>query len=386
MEHKSSADTTSVRRWNEQRVLEALQDGAALRVSRLASATGLTTAAMRDVLRTLTVKHWIERTALTQGGKGRPAQTFRMRPFASRILGLDIGGHAVRCVLTDDAGVIVHQRETLIEPGRDAVSATRRAVREVLADVDTSEVWSSGIALSGVVDTDGRVLRSIALPHFEGKRPAELLADVLPGHVQTWHDTKAALWAEHTLGVAAGERDVLLLHLGRRPSMALLVDGRLHQGAHGSAGELTLNELIPAEGSYTWSGGSVDDDARGTALRAARAGDPAAVSGAQSFLLELAPQIALAVGLIDPALVVVGGSLASVVAPALPEFGRELARRLESTPEITTTALDQFAAARGALDLSRRRAWGALLGHDQGVMPLSYDSLAEALTHHRSHP
>lgn len=366
-------DTTAVRRWNEQRTLEVLRNGVPLRVAALAEATGLTAAAMRDVLRTLTEKHWVVPVAISQGSRGRPAQEYQMLPLSSRVLGLDIGGHTVRAVLRDDAGVVTFQRETAIPAGPSPVEATREAVRDVLSGVDVSDVWFTGLALSGVVGANGRIVRSIALPHFQGERPQDVLADLLPGQVRALHDTKAALWAESREGAAVGERDVLLVQLGRRPSVALLLGGRLHHGAHGSAGELSLNELL--QDGYAWAG--TETDGADAALRAALAGEPEALAGARAYLLDLAPQIALATGLIDPSLLVIGGSLAPVLTPVLPDFQESLAARLEVAPRVATTALDQFAAVRGAHSLALQALWDELIHGEGGVLPLTLSSLSD---------
>lgn len=366
------ADARSVRQWNERRVLEILRTGESFRVSELAQATGLTTAGLRHVLRTLLEKHWVEEREVTQGGKGRPAQTYRMPSLAGRVLGVDIGGHTVRAELQTDAGVF--RSEVPIEPSESMVAATRAAVREALAGVDTSQVWTTGLALSGIVSDDGRIVRSIALPHFEGLRPCELLADVLPGHVHSWHDTRAALWAEHSDGVARDDENVLLLQLGRRPSMALLLDGRLHSGVHGSAGEFSFSELLPRE--FEWATGGGDPDVQGSSLRAALAGDPTAVAGARSLFLGLAPQIAFATALVDPSVLVIGGSLSPVVAPVIPEFYGKLGAQLETVPRVVASSHDQFAAAHGARHLSLRALWGALTDSDEGVRPLQRESVS----------
>lgn len=369
--HKPGADTSSVRRWNEQRTLEVLSDGAPRRVAELAFAVGITTAGMRDVLRTLTEKQWVTPVAISHGSRGRPAQEYQMLPLSSRVLGLDIGGHTVRAILRDDAGAITYRREVAITQGDSPVEATRDAVRAALSGVDLSQIWSTGLALSGVVSDDGRIVRSIAMPHFEGERPQEILADLLPGRVQALHDTKAALWAEAHEGAAVGEQDVLLLLLGRRPSLALLLGGRLHHGAHGSAGELSLNELIR-------DGWSQTSHSPGTAssLVAGVDAEPDVVA-AHTYLLDLAPQIALATGLIDPSLLVIGGSLAPVLEPALPEFEAALAQRLEVSPRVVTTNLDQYAAVRGAHALAVRALWRALVLGEGGVLPFTISSLTD---------
>ncbi|SNU01878.1 Sugar kinase of the NBD/HSP70 family, may contain an N-terminal HTH domain [Ruaniaceae bacterium KH17] len=368
MVRSTGADASSVRQWNEQRVLDVLRGGESLRVSELALETGLTTVALRDVLRTLAAKGWIEEREATQGGKGRPAQTYQMRPIDDAVLGLDIGGHAVRAVLTREGAETRH--EVPIVPADDMIAATREAVAAVLAEFDTSNVWVTGVALSGIIDRDGRVVRSVALGAFEGERPCELLADLIPGRAHPWHDTRASLWAEHERGTATEHTNVLYLHLGRRPNMALLLKGRLHEGTHGSAGELTLNELIPH--SFDWS--SDGADAQGDSLRAALGGDPGAVAGARGLLLGLAAPIAFVTALIDPSLLVIGGSLAPVVAPVVGEFRNELEARLETAPRVATSALDQFAAAQGARSLSLKAMWSELT--DDAVLPRSADSLA----------
>lgn len=366
-----AADPTSVRRWNERAVLTMLRSGGQWRVAELADATGLTTASVGHVLRTLGGKGWLA-ASVTSGGPGRPARTYTLDDSQGRLLGLDVGGHTVRGVVATPSGALKGAERAVVPVGDS--DGVRQAVAQVLESLGADDVWAAGVAVSGAMDAGGRLRRSITLPAWQGRRPAEMLAGLLPECVLTCHDTKAALWAEHREGAASDAEDVLLVHLGRRPSLALLLGGAPHSGAHGSAGELSLNELLC---EHDWAPSGVPDP-QGEALAAALAGDPAAVRGARSFLLGLAPQVAFAIGLVDPALVVVGGALAPVVAPALGEFADALARRLEEPPAVVASGLDQYAAAQGALDLCRRQVWDALVGSPDGVAALSQESLAAA--------
>ncbi len=378
------ADPTSVRRWNERVVAGALRVRGPLRVAELAEATGLTAASVRDVLRTLAAKSWVTSSAASQPRMGRPARTFRLRDVSARVLGVDLGGHTVRSVVSDAAGTVRLIGEVAVPRPRTAMPSTRDALATLMArtrvELAGDQVWTTGLAVSGVLDRDGAVVRSIALPQFEGLRPAQVLADLLPGHVRTWHDTRAALWAEHREGAAQDVRDVLLVHLGRRPSLALLLDGRPYHGAHGNAGELSLSELFPSGDTYDWADATTHpDDPQGAALRAALAGEPHAVAGAERFLERIAPQVAFAIGLIDPRLVVVGGALGPAVSPVLSRLAAQIAARVQSPPELAVTALDQFATARGAAHLAREALWRQLLDHPGGVVPLTPDGYAAAV-------
>lgn len=375
MRQPSSADPSSVRQWNERAVITALRDAGTVRVAQVAEQVGLSTASTREVLRGLVTKHWVVPEAQSSGSVGRPASMFRLATPPVGLLGLDVGGHRVRGVLDAGSGSVVVLGEVSIEQGVPGVEATRAALVELLAPVDVSGVWMTGLAVSGALDHSDRLDRSIAMADFVGLRPAEVLGSVLPGAVMTLHDTKAALWAERVEGAALGRRDVLYVHLGRRPSLALLLAGQLYRGAHGSAGELSLNELLPASGGYDWVDSAGDADGQGRALVAAVEGDPVAVAGAQRFVLDIVPQVAFAAGLVDPELLVLGGALGPVIRPVLDEVRDELDRRLQTPPDVAVGELDEYVTARGAVHLARERLWKTLLDSEGPLPPLERAAL-----------
>lgn len=374
MRAQSSADPSSVRQWNERAVIASMRGAGTVRVAHVAEQVGLSTASTREVLRGLVAKKWVVAEAQSSGSVGRPASMFRLADPPIGLLGLDVGGHRVRGVLATGSDRVEVLGEVPIERGRPGIEATRAAVSTLLAGVDTAAVWMTGLAVSGALDHDDRLARSIAMPDFVGSRPADALGDLLPGVVLTLHDVKAALWAECVEGAAIGRRDVLYVLLGRRPALSLLLAGELYRGAHGSAGELTLNELLPAAGGYDWvevSGGAgtvAEQDAPGRALAAAVAGDPVAVAGAQRFVLDVVPQVAFAAGLVDPEVLVLGGALGPVIRPVLGEVRAEFERRLQTPPDVVVAELDEYATARGAVHLARERLWKMLL-ETEGPLP-----------------
>lgn len=90
------------------------------------------------------------------------------------------------------------------------------------------------------------------MPDGEGRHPAEILEGVLQGPSTVTNDVRAATWAEHAVGAAAGHATVLLAQLGRRPTLRLLLDDAPWRGAHGTAGDLSLNSFLPAEEALDW--------------------------------------------------------------------------------------------------------------------------------------
>ena len=143
---------------------------------------------------------------------------------------------------------------------------------------------------------------------------------------------------------------------------------------------MSLNELLPATGDYSWRPADGADDPSGDALRAALAGDEDAIAGALGFLENITPQIAYAVALVDPDMLVLGGALSPVLEQGLTRFAEQLSARLQTPPEVRLSTLDQYAAAVGACRIARDRLWLTLLDQPDGVAPLTRESFDAAIS------
>jgi predicted NBD/HSP70 family sugar kinase len=184
--------------------------------------------------------------------------------------------------------------------------------------------------------------------------------------VSLGNDADLAVLAEHSRGNARGYEDVIYL-LGRvGVGAGILVDGRPLRGAGGLAGEVGHTILDPA-GPLCHCGaqGCVEmfvgdaallrlancDGDVAEVLRAAAAGEPAALKAVQAVGDALGLAVANMVNLLNPRLVVMGGSLEKVLSLAQVHV---------------EAALDQhaMAAARGMVELlpSGLGADGSLLG------------------------
>jgi predicted NBD/HSP70 family sugar kinase len=372
----TGADASAVRRWNERVVVEAMTGRRHLRVAEVAALTGLTAASSRDVLRSLEAKGWIRAAEPERVGMGRPARTFELRDPPARVLGVDVGGHTVRAVLLAPDGTIEPLSQVDIRAPRDRIESTLAAIRARSCRPE-HDVWMTGLALSGRHRRRGHGDGSVALPHLEGRaRPVP--SRVLPGRLLICHDTRAALWAETTIGDVAGTPHVMLVHLGRRPSIALMLNGQTYFGAHGTAGDLSLTELIPPWEQAS-STAEPSDDAVGDMLRAAVSGDPGAVEATRRFFRAITPQLAFATALVDPAAIVIAGALAPVVRDIVGEFRTALASRVQHLPRVEVSTLDEYAVASGAALLARAQLRELLVDAPDGVAPRVTSSVTAGL-------
>lgn len=374
------ADSTSVRRWNEYAVIEALQGSKPKRVSELVQLAGMTPASLGGVLRSLEGKGWVQASDPLPGAMGRPAQLFGLSTPAGGVLGVDIGGRTVRAVALDLAGRQLWRGERGFDPA-GGIEPCRQALREVVSESRSAmpgPVWLTAVALAGVVDGQGRVLASTARPEWDGRRLAAELAADLPSRAFTIGETRAFVYAEHRVGVAQDADDFVLLLFSRRPSLGLFLDGRTHPGTHGAAGDLDWNQSVPRPPSLTWLAPFLaDQDPLGSAVAAALAGDDAVLAGVATSIVDYVPVLAVAAAMVDPELIVLGGGLTPVMPRIIDQVERAFAANTRFPPRLAVSALDRYGAALGAALMGCSVIFDSLADSTDGVRDLTLESFQE---------
>ncbi|KAJ1684185.1 hypothetical protein LUZ63_020478 [Rhynchospora breviuscula] len=193
------------------------------------------------------------------------------------------------------------------------------------------------------------------------------------------NDANAALWAEHVHGHARTARDVVMVTLGTGIGGALMIDGRLHVGRNGMAGEFGHIRVVPdgrpCECGHTgcWeqycSGKALSRFAAdagsslsGPALtEAAARRDPVARGAYLDVGRWLGFGLADLVAAFDPELVLVGGGVSAAGELLLEPARRALDEALvgsghREVPELRVATLGPYAGLVGAAELTRLAA------------------------------
>ena len=294
-----------------------------------------------------------------------------MSPSEAVAIALDLGGTDLKSALVSRDGAIERFSR---RPSRTTESAT--APLDALIEAVTAlrhgvgATVGVGVGCPGAIDpTSGRLLdRTAHLPHWRDFPLGETLADRLGLPVAVDNDANLAALAEHRLGAARDARVAIVVTLGTGIGCGIVIDGRIHHGAAGGAGELGHVPLgregracacgIPDCVEPEASGGGLAEDARRLGLSPAGAeaifaaavgGDVGARAALARCCDRLGAAIATAVDIINPEVVVVGGRVA--------EAGDILMRPLRA-------AVDRY-----ALPSHRRglRVVAASLGERAGV-------------------
>ena len=294
----------------------------------------------------------------------------------NRTIGVDIGGTKIVAVVVEDGEVIARvDRET---PDRrttpDVVeSVIVDAVEELRRDYPVAAV---GIGAAGFVDGAGR--RVMFAPHLSWRDEplADRLQDRLGIGVVLDNDANVALRAEHLYGAARGYDNAVMITLGTGIGGALMIDGRVHRGRGGMAGEFGHMQVVPdgrpCECGRTgcWeqycSGKALarfardaGKDLQGPAIdEAALAGDMVACGAFDSVGGWLGVGLANVIAALDPEVIVIGGGVSAAGELLLAPGRRALAHRLVAAeqrdiPDVVVARLGPLAGVIGAADLAR---------------------------------
>ena len=229
-------------------------------------------------------------------------------------------------------------------------------------------IGSLGVGVPGLYDPVAGATRFLVnMPgDWAGRPVARPLETTLEIPVALINDARAFGLAELRLGAGRGARSLVGLTLGTGVGGVIAIDGRVHLGHDGTAGEVG-HQTIDPDGPPCGCGnrGCLESFARadriaaacGTATAhdavvAAQAGEPQALAGFAEVGRYLGIGIANMVVVISPDRVVIGGGIAAAGELLLAPIRDELRRRVRTTSlaevEVVTAELGTWAGAIGA--------------------------------------
>jgi glucokinase len=322
-----------------------------------------------------------------------------MRPL---IIGVDLGGTKMHAAAVDDDGKLLHdeREKTLPDEGADAVigriaDLCRRITLALGVPHDQLRAVCVGVP-GGVNDSTGMVDKAPNLK-WEKVPLAHQLSSALGGvRVFLDNDVRVAVVGEHAYGCGRGTRTMVGIFVGTGIGGGVIVDGKLHLGARGVAGELG-HMIVKPKGPRCPCGkrGCVEALASRTSMerdvrelikdgesskilkimkkegrdrltssviaKALDADDPVMTKVMRRAQHHIGVAVSNVVNLLDPEVVVIGGGIAerlgeSFVAPIREAaYERLLVQRDREKVRILPTELKENAAPMGAAWVARQR-------------------------------
>jgi glucokinase len=292
----------------------------------------------------------------------------------TRHLGIDLGGTNIKSAVievhpTGEPPTVIHSSNaaTHAEDGPDAVTARLIAAGRDAQD-SVELITSIGLGVPGLFDSKtGRVELLPNLPGPWRRYPLrDIVSDGLGREVSMINDARAFTLAEGTLGAGRGAAVMLGVTLGTGIGGGVMINGQLHLGAFGTAGEFGHQTVDPS-GPLCGCGnqGCLEAVARGEVVAseagvsnvrdlyaALESGDEAAIAATSRSSMFMAIAISNAISLLGIDVVVVGGGVASSGDLMLEPLRRAVEKRVTLVPtkdiRIVPASLGPMAGAIGA--------------------------------------
>lgn len=306
-----------LRTLNGRAILEALARSGPQTRAELMAATGLSRTAVTQVLRMLDAAGAVAPAGVDRDTRGPAAGRVRLHPGLGVAAAVHVDHHAAHVVLVDATGTVRAEQHGVFPHGGERVAHIAELVARCRRTVK-GPLHLAVVAVPGIVTPDGG-LRDDQGP--DGGAFAAALATALGGTVRIENDVNLAALAELTGGVGGELASFALLLLDDGLGAGIVIDGALHRGFSGVAGEVTYLPQPPLPiGAPIVRDAVVSDLALGVGrdvdaplldhLEAAARGDEAA----RRMVDEIGRRIVLAAGsialVLDPEAFILGGQAA----------------------------------------------------------------------------
>lgn len=318
------------------------------------------------------------------------------------IVGFDLGGTKMHAAVVDENGkVLANERQkTLAEEGAQSVIARMGQLVRGLAEklgAQPSDVRAVCVGVPGAVDDHSGVVDKAPNLGWENVPLRQLLsAEIGRAQVFLDNDVRVAVLGEHAYGVGRGVSTMVGIFVGTGIGGGIIINGQLHSGMRGAAGEVGHMMLDPkgprcpcgrrgcAEALASRT--SMERDVRELVHEGMKSsvlklmkkeGRPRLTSSVVARTLESGDKVMTEVfaraqkyigflvgnviNLLDPEVVVIGGGLAERLGESMVARIREVAyeralvqRDLERV-RIVATELKDLAAPAGAAFIARSR-------------------------------
>ncbi len=385
----SALDAESRGRPLSHTVLELIWQQREISRADIARHTGLSRSTVSEIVSELLGVELVLEAGDGPSRGGRRPILLAFNDAAHVILGVDMGSTHVSVMLTDLRGRELdwEHREY---PVRTDPEGTERLIAELCAaalsrhEGSRKRLLGVGVAVPSPVDPlRPRQVSDVLLPHWSGHGVMEQLQFTHGVPVLVENDANLGALAEHWWGAGRGLDDFMYVKLGTGVGGGHIIRGEIYRGSTGVAGEIGHTVISPGgppcscgnRGCLETSVGTrallerakdlVDEfpesDLRSGELtverieNAALAGDPLAVTVVGEAAKHLAAAVAGALNLMNPAAVILGGSLARLgpmlLAPLREELPSQTLVNSVAASRIMTSQLGPHAIARGAATL-----------------------------------
>jgi len=240
-------------------------------------------------------------------------------------IGIDLGGTKILTGAIDFDGNLIGTPVKVPTIGKDPADAIVgrlfESVERFVGDsgMSINDFEGIGIGSTGPLDLEtGYILECPQLPNMNFFPVRDTIQDYfgIPAYLN--NDANCLIYGESLFGAGADKRNIIGFTLGTGLGCALVIDKKLINGATGTAGEIwispyksgNIEDIVSGDGiAKIYKELSGQESSSADIYHLASEGDPMALQTWREYGEHLAVPISWSINIIDPDIVILGGSI-----------------------------------------------------------------------------
>lgn len=242
-------------------------------------------------------------------------------------IGVDLGGSKYRIGLVNsNAEMVGESIRVSVDDITEADVLVRSIYDSAVKLINTNNISQKDVKVMGIgspgplnIQT-GIILDTLNLTYLRGYPLADKLSEMLSIEVSIGNDANCFVLGQQIAGAAKGFQNVFGITLGTGYGCGIIVDGKLYEGSTGTAGEYASSPYLEGVFEDYISGRGLKsifkklsgEESRPFLIEdAAREGDRNAIQTFEEFGNHIGNSLSYIVNLLDPSIIVIGGSIAN---------------------------------------------------------------------------
>lgn len=329
---------------NRRVVLEAIRQSGRLTRADLTRLTSLTAQTISNIVAELLDESMLTTHAAEKTARGQPPTPLSINPDGGFSIGFHVEQHRIVAVLLDLKGAARGRKTfTVSYPTfAKALPLLLKSIEAFRRKVPEGRLLGIGIALPGPFGVEGMsAVGPTGMPGWDDQEALASLREMTQLPVLIENDATAAAMGERLYGIAGGLKDFACLFVGHGLGSGFYLDNRLYSGHWRNAGEIGHVILVPdGKPCYCGKRGCLERYVSGASLleHLGVGADQSLgdldlterkhAAGIKRWLGEAAPALRQAVNLLesllDPEVILIGGTLSSDILGRLIEQAQPL--------------------------------------------------------------
>lgn len=163
-------------------------------------------------------------------------------------LGIDIGGTKIKIGVISTEKTILCSEKIFVNQikNKSFFEAVGKAAVEFLNknDLKSEDFDFCGVGVPGTVDKTGKIAYKLPNLNIYNENGADVIEKIIKIPTRLIQDSRAAAWGEFLAGAGKGYESVVCITIGTGIGTGIVLDGKIFDGAKGTAGEMGHNTVV----------------------------------------------------------------------------------------------------------------------------------------------